>query len=232
VAGITTHPGSAAAAITTVTGWQARPAISATHTPPARFTVGTALGITLNADASTTAARLYYRHVNQADTWQSVVMTKSGTMFQATIPGSYTQTLYPLQYYFALTKSSGGVLMPGLSATLDNQPYYVVRSVNQSTRRPAPERVAQSGAAITSLAVHQSNRTIEIRYALNRPANVSAKLFDCKGRVVAACTDSFQSAGHKTSRVEPGQGKLSTGTYVLQIVAAGSKISKTVVISE
>jgi hypothetical protein len=49
--------------------------------------------------------------------------------YAATIPGDYTQSPYPLQYYFELhSKSEGASLHPGLSApSLSNRPYYVVR---------------------------------------------------------------------------------------------------------
>jgi hypothetical protein len=51
--------------------------------------------------------------------------------FVATIPGDYTQSPYPLQYYFELhSKTAGAFLYPGLVLpSLSNQPYYVVHQV-------------------------------------------------------------------------------------------------------
>jgi len=60
-------------------------------------------------------------------------MTKSGNKFTASIPGSYTDTVFPLQYYFGLNKgNNSGVIFPGFDQTLANQPYYHVRSVMES----------------------------------------------------------------------------------------------------
>jgi len=57
-------------------------------------------------------------------------MNKSGDQFIAAIPASYTQTDFPMQYYFALKKGENSVvLFPGFDANLANQPYFVVRSV-------------------------------------------------------------------------------------------------------
>jgi hypothetical protein len=57
---------------------------------------------------------------------------------QGTIPSDYTQTEYPLQYYFGLNKGShGSVLFPGFDTTLANQPYFVVRLEAKAT---IPER--------------------------------------------------------------------------------------------
>jgi hypothetical protein len=130
VTATTTHPGPSPSAITTALGRPSRPASGASHTPPQIFSPGSALTLVLATDASTTGAKLYYRHVNQADSWQSVAMVASGAGFQATIPATYTQTVYPLQYYFALAKGGAGALHPGFDSTLANQPYFVVRSVS------------------------------------------------------------------------------------------------------
>jgi hypothetical protein len=71
---------------------------------------------------------LYYRRVNQADGWQVASMQATNGHFEGTIPGSYTRTDYPLQYYFSLGKGKAGVvLFPGFEANLANQPYFVVR---------------------------------------------------------------------------------------------------------
>jgi hypothetical protein len=72
---------------------------------------------------------------------------------------------------------------------------------------------------------------IEIRYALNQTAAVSARLFDCKGKLVVSRTDGPQTAGYKIMKVDLKRRELSSGEYVLRISAGGSRISKTVIIS-
>jgi hypothetical protein len=49
-------------------------------------------------------------------------------LYRATIPAAYTDSAFPLQYYFELRESPEMAwLHPGFSADLANQPYYVVR---------------------------------------------------------------------------------------------------------
>lgn len=55
-------------------------------------------------------------------------MPVQGNRGTATIPGEYTNSPYPLEYYFELHNGAGQVwLYPGFDATLANQPYFVVR---------------------------------------------------------------------------------------------------------
>ena len=92
------------------------------HTPPARFTPRQPLALKAQADAK--SGRLYYRHVNQAERWQSMELASGA----ATIPASYTDSPYPLQYYFECrTSPEQAWLYPGFAPDLANQPYFVVR---------------------------------------------------------------------------------------------------------
>jgi hypothetical protein len=55
-------------------------------------------------------------------------MQARDTSYRAVIPAAYTQSLYPLQYYFELkTGPDQASLFPGFAANLSNQPYFVVR---------------------------------------------------------------------------------------------------------
>jgi hypothetical protein len=232
VTAITTHPGPAPTAISTVIGRQLRPAPGASHTPPDIFTPGSALSLALNADADTTAVRLYYRHVNQAEAWVSVAMSASGRTFSATIPAAYTQTPYPLQYYFALTKGNSGVLFPGFDSTLANQPYYVVRSVKGSTSQMNPSHArADSRSALSNLVVFNTGRNMVIRYFLSRRIAASAFLFNAAGRIVASWYDSETSAGPREIQWDVKRQAISSGNYVVQIVAGDARISKVIAVN-
>ncbi len=47
--------------------------------------------------------------------------------YGAAIPGDYTNSVYPLQYYFELQRGADAAwLYPAFNATLSNQPYYAV----------------------------------------------------------------------------------------------------------
>lgn len=91
------------------------------HTPPAHFHAGEPVKLTIETTAS---ARLWYRRVTQAERWRSIEAS-SGL---AVIPSDYTNSPYPLQYYFELRKGTGTPwLYPGFALDLANQPYFVLR---------------------------------------------------------------------------------------------------------
>jgi hypothetical protein len=74
------------------------------------------------------AVRLCYRQVHQAQSYQTANMQARGNQRVATIPGEYSDSPYPLEYYFELQDGEGRVwLYPGFDATLANQPYFIVR---------------------------------------------------------------------------------------------------------
>jgi hypothetical protein len=53
-------------------------------------------------------------------------MQKAGYTYSAFIPGSYTNSPYPLQYYFELHTADSATLHPTFNPTLSNQPYYAI----------------------------------------------------------------------------------------------------------
>jgi hypothetical protein len=112
---------------------EARPALEHLHTPPASFERGRPVDVVLHLrrvppDAVPVAVSLRYRHVNQAEQYLEVEMASDGRGYRATIPGDYTDSPYPLQYYFRLRDARGRAwLYPGLAPDLSNQPYFVVR---------------------------------------------------------------------------------------------------------
>lgn len=229
VTAITTHPGSAAAAIAKVKGRPNRPQAGATHSQPNGFSPGTAVTLTLNGDAATVAARLYYRHVNQADAWQSAAMTRSGTGFQAAIPVAYTRSDYSLQYYFAVDKGvSGGTLFPGFDVTLANQPYFVIRPFGASSGTAEGPIAARAMPTLSDITVIRRDRGFEIQYTLNRPAMVSASLFDLKGRLVASFIREHQMSGVRKSVLRLKSGDSTGREYELCISAGDSVVSKTI----
>jgi hypothetical protein len=98
------------------------------HTAPARFHAGQPLPVELSVDKKLASVRLYYRHVDQAERFESAEMQLKGARYAALIPATYTDSQFPLQYYFELRQSpESATLYPGLGAELTNQPYFVVR---------------------------------------------------------------------------------------------------------
>ncbi|MBS1858708.1 MAG: hypothetical protein JST11_25280 [Acidobacteria bacterium] len=99
--------------------WQCR------HTPPAGFRAGAPVQVTLTVAGASPVLR--YRHVNQVERFAAMPMTGADGSFQATIPGEFTKSPYPLQYYFELRGGDGFGMYPGLGERLADQPYFVIR---------------------------------------------------------------------------------------------------------
>ena len=114
-----------------VTACLARPdyhAADLAHAPPPGFRPGEAVALAFKAPAAVTGIKLWYRHVNQAEPWQSVPATKEGETWHAAIPADYTASTYPLQYYAEVWRGpEEGRLYPGFAAWPDPQPYLVLR---------------------------------------------------------------------------------------------------------
>jgi hypothetical protein len=111
-----------------------RESVDVQHTPAGNFTPGRPLEIAITVSQGVPRALtvwLYYRQVNQAERYQSVPMQANESRFSATIPGEYTKSKYPLQYYFELRRAADNAwLFPGLGNNLQTQPYVVVRSAS------------------------------------------------------------------------------------------------------
>ena len=116
-----------ATAIAEAVGRPQRPRIAVRHRPPQRFQRRQPVELTLSAPGLISAS-LYYRHVNQAERWNAILMNRSGSTYIAAIPSAYSDSPYSLQYYFELKSAPDrSSLHPGFPADLAGQPYYVIR---------------------------------------------------------------------------------------------------------
>ena len=71
---------------------------------------------------------LHYRHLNQGEDFETVETSRNGATFEATVPGSYTDSDFALVYYFTVHASGGDAwILPGLEESLASQPYHVLR---------------------------------------------------------------------------------------------------------
>jgi hypothetical protein len=122
---------TAAQAIQTVLGRVQRPVVPLAHVVPPPFRAGQPVTVELallDRQPSVAAIRLYYRQVHQAQSYQTADMSLQANRCTATIPGEYTNSPYPLEYYYELRDETGRVwLYPGFDATWASQPYFVVR---------------------------------------------------------------------------------------------------------
>ena len=108
-----------------------RDSVDLQHAPARSFSPDKPLEVVVVApqnESRSLTIRLYYRHVNQAERYEVAEMQAGRNRFTAVIPANYTDSHYPLQYYFELRHESGSrQLFPGLGSKLHNQPYFVVR---------------------------------------------------------------------------------------------------------
>lgn len=112
------------------------PAIDGFHEPAPSFRRGEPLTIAAHASkvrhqSAISGLCLRYRHVNQAEIWQSAEMERAGGDFHAVIAANYTDSPYPLQYYFQIRDNSGQTrLYPGLRPGWHGQPYFFIRQTS------------------------------------------------------------------------------------------------------
>jgi hypothetical protein len=100
------------------------------HSPAQHFEPGKPLEVSVafNSNGPGRRVNLVYRQADQSQRWRSASMTAHDNEFRATIPGDYTQSPYPIQYYFEVHTPGGSALFPGFGPDLSNQPYVLVRS--------------------------------------------------------------------------------------------------------
>jgi hypothetical protein len=136
------EPAGVRAAIDHVLGRPERPSPACRHAEPTAFVPGEPLELTLamRSAASSSRVRVHYRHVNQAERYRIVEMRLDGRVHRATIPGDYTQSRFPLQYYFELRQGTDAAsLYPGFAPDLANVPYFVVRGRDALRPSDAPD---------------------------------------------------------------------------------------------
>lgn len=98
------------------------------HNQPDHFNAGRQLEILLTFDKLPESARLFYRHVNQGERYRMIDMQLDKLNCKAEIPAEYTDSKYPVEYYFEIRESPESAwLYPGFNGNLSNRPYFVVR---------------------------------------------------------------------------------------------------------
>ena len=117
-------------AVAEALGHPKRMNLAAHHVKADKFAPGQPLNLELSFDTLPKSVVVYYRHVNQGERYLKAEMQKEAKTFKATIPGEYTNSKYPLEYYFELRNSPEVAwLYPGFNDQHNNQPYFSVRQV-------------------------------------------------------------------------------------------------------
>ena len=68
-----------------------------------------------------------FREVDQSKKWIRKKLTKKKDVYNAVISNKFTNTQYPIQYYFEFTDKKHSSFSPGFNKYLSNQPYYILR---------------------------------------------------------------------------------------------------------
>ncbi len=117
-------------AIAAALGRPDRASVACRHSPAAGFRPGEPLLIRLELDRPL-PVRIHYRHVDQAEEFETADMTGPGRRRRFSIPGSYTQSPFPLQYFFEIQDGARQPgLYPGLHPPEWGQPYFAVRQAH------------------------------------------------------------------------------------------------------
>lgn len=121
-----------AQAVRAASGKPVRPSVHCVHTSPANFHPGRPLPLSIqisgaSMSGASLSVQLFYRHLDQAERWLSAEMKRDNSGYTAEIPGDYTSSIYPLQYYFELRHENASAwFYPAFNSTVSNQPYYAV----------------------------------------------------------------------------------------------------------
>jgi len=122
------RPANVASAVNKCLEKPQRLALTGHHKNPKKFKAGTDVEIAIAFNKAPKTAKLYYRHVNQGERYETADMKAIGNTFKATIPSAYSNSPYPLEYYFELKQNpSTATLYPGFGSELKDQPYFVMR---------------------------------------------------------------------------------------------------------
>jgi hypothetical protein len=117
-------------AVQEATGRPVRIKASIKHSQPEGYNAGNPMTIEISIDRKPSAVLMHYRHVNHAERYETSEMIFTGTGYQATISATFTDSEYPIQYYFELREGSNKAwLYPGFNPDLTNQPYFILRRI-------------------------------------------------------------------------------------------------------
>ena len=124
------------AALSKILGDSQRASALCVHLPPTHFVPHEPLQVVLSIKQNTApvAAHLLYRHVNQAEDYQTTQLEAGDGEYRGVIPAPYTASRYPLQYFFELRQEPDRAqLYPGFNLDRTNTPYFVVRAASDKT---------------------------------------------------------------------------------------------------
>ena len=111
-----------------VKNWNDNQNIVITHSPPKNYIKGEKIYLSCKfVTNKKLVGYINFREVNQLKKWSRKKLTKIKGVFKSVIPNRFTNTNYPIQYYFEFTDKKHSRFSPGFNKFLSNQPYYILR---------------------------------------------------------------------------------------------------------
>ena len=102
-------------AIAEALGRPVRAEIACAHVAPSRFRPGHALELEIAPAKKVAGVRLFYRHVTQAERFESVAMTAAGSRWRGAVQGAYSARGVPHRILFRVTGVGGaGYALSGI----------------------------------------------------------------------------------------------------------------------
>ena len=114
--------------INDIENWKADQNILINHLPPKNFKRGETIYLSFKLNKENNLpVYLHYREVNQSKKWVKKKLIKTNGYYKSKISKTFTETIYPIQYYFEFTGQFYSSFSPGFNNYLSNQPYYLIR---------------------------------------------------------------------------------------------------------
>ena len=111
-----------------IKNWNNDQNILVNHLPPKHYIKGENISLLCKLDINKKlSGYINFREVNQSKKWRRKKLTKSRDIYYSVIPKRFTNTQYPIQYYFEFTNKKYSSFSPGFNKFLSNQPYYLLR---------------------------------------------------------------------------------------------------------
>ena len=118
--------------ISLIENWNVDQNILISHIPPKYFKRGEYIYLSCKLNKKNhLPAYLHYREVNQSKKWSKKKLIKVNEDYKSVISKTFTQTNYPIQYYFEFTGMVYSSFSPGFNSYLSNQPYHLIRQKKQ-----------------------------------------------------------------------------------------------------
>ena len=118
--------------ISLIENWNVDQNILISHIPPKNFKKGEAIYLSCKLNKKNhLPAYLHYREVNQSKKWSKKKLIKVNENYKSVISKTFTQTNYPIQYYFEFGGTVYSSFSPGFNNYLSNQPYHLIRQKKQ-----------------------------------------------------------------------------------------------------